>query len=55
MPAPAQNSAPYFAAWRDRYQLVGKIGSGAFADVFEAYDSTLEEPVALKIVPKGAR
>jgi eukaryotic-like serine/threonine-protein kinase len=53
MPVAAQSSAPYYADWRDRYQLVGKIGSGAFAEVFEAYDLTLEEPVALKIVPDG--
>ena len=53
MSVAAQSSAPYFADWRDRYELVGKIGSGGFADVFEAYDATLEEPVALKIVPDG--
>jgi eukaryotic-like serine/threonine-protein kinase len=45
--------APLRTDWRDRYQLVGKIGSGGFADVYEAYDLTLEEPVALKIVPDG--
>jgi TolB-like protein/tetratricopeptide (TPR) repeat protein len=53
MPIAAENPAPYFATWRDRYQLVGKLGSGAFADVFEAYDRTLDEHVALKIVPDG--
>lgn len=53
MPLAAQSPAPYYADWRDRYQLVGRIGSGAFADVFEAYDLTLDEPVALKIVPDG--
>jgi serine/threonine-protein kinase len=53
MPLAAQSPAPYYADWRDRYQLVGKIGSGAFAEVFEAYDVTLDEPVALKIVPDG--
>ena len=53
MPVAAQSPVPYDAHWRDRYQLVGKIGSGAFAEVFEAYDLTLEEPVALKIVPSG--
>ncbi len=51
MPVAAQDPVPYNAQWRDRYQLVGKIGSGAFAEVFEAYDLTLEEAVALKIVP----
>ena len=53
MPVAAQSPAPYFADWRDRYQLVGKIGSGAFAEVYEAYDLTLDEPVALKILPDG--
>jgi serine/threonine-protein kinase len=53
MPLAAQSSAPYRADWHDRYRLVGKIGSGAFAEVFEAYDLTLEEPVALKMVPNG--
>jgi serine/threonine-protein kinase len=53
MPLAAQRPAPYYADWRDRYQLVGRIGSGAFSDVFEAYDVTLDEPVALKIVPDG--
>ena len=53
MPVAAQSPVPYDAHWRDRYQLVGKIGSGAFAEVFEAYDLTLDEPVALKIVPAG--
>ena len=53
MSVAAPNTAPYFADWRDRYELVGKIGSGAFADVYEAYDVTLDEPVALKIVPDG--
>jgi eukaryotic-like serine/threonine-protein kinase len=49
----AQSSPPHYADWRDRYELVGRIGSGAFAEVYEAYDVTLEEPVALKIVPDG--
>ena len=53
MPVAAQSPAPYFADWRDRYQLVGRIGSGAFAEVFEAYDRVEDEPVALKIVPDG--
>jgi hypothetical protein len=39
--------------WRERYQLLGKIGSGGFAEVFEAHDRTLERRVALKIVPEG--
>jgi hypothetical protein len=53
MPVAAQSPAPYYAQWRDRYQLVGKIGSGAFAEVYEAFDRVREEPVALKIVRDG--
>ena len=53
MSVAAQSPAPYFADWRDRYELVGKIGSGGFAEVYEAYDLTLDEAVALKIVPDG--
>ncbi|MEI6451055.1 MAG: serine/threonine-protein kinase, partial [Actinomycetes bacterium] len=44
---------PLYADWRDRYKLVGKIGSGGSADVYEALDVTLDQPVALKIVADG--
>ncbi len=53
MSVAAQSPAPYFADWRDRYELVGKIGSGGFAEVYEAYDTSLDQAVALKIVPDG--
>lgn len=53
MSVTAQNPAPIYADWRDRYEVVGRIGCGAFAEVYEAYDRTLEESVALKIVPDG--
>jgi hypothetical protein len=49
----AHSTTPLFTDWRDRYQLVGKIGSGGFADVYEARDLTLDESVALKIVADG--
>ena len=53
MSVAAQRTAPYYADWRDRYEPVGRIGSGGFAEVYEAFDVTLDEPVALKIVADG--
>jgi hypothetical protein len=53
MSVAAHSMTPLFTDWRDRYQLVGKIGSGGFAEVYEALDLTLDEPVALKIVADG--
>ena len=53
MSVAAQTTAPQYADWRDRYELVGRIGSGGFAEVYEALDLTLDEPVALKIVANG--
>jgi hypothetical protein len=47
-------TTPPDADWRDRYQLVGKIGSGGFAEVYEAFDVTLDRAVALKIVADGS-
>ena len=53
MPAAAHSTTPLNTDWRERYQLIGKIGSGGFADVYEAQDLTLDRRVALKIVPEG--
>jgi hypothetical protein len=53
MPAAAHSTTPLNTDWRERYQLIGKIGSGGFADVYEAEDLTLDRRVALKIVPEG--
>ena len=53
MSVAAHSMTPLYTDWRDRYQLVGKIGSGGFADVYEALDVTLDQPVALKIVADG--
>lgn len=53
MSVAAHSMTPLYTDWRDRYQLVGKIGSGGFADVYEALDVTLDQAVALKIVAEG--
>jgi len=53
MPVAAHSTTPLYSDWRDRYQLVGKIGSGGFADVYEALDVTLDQAVALKIIADG--
>ena len=53
MSVAAHSMTPLYTDWRDRYQLVGKIGSGGFADVYEAFDVTLDQAVALKIVADG--
>jgi len=53
MSVAAHSTTPLYADWRDRYELVGRIGSGGFADVWEAYDTRRGEAVALKIVPEG--
>jgi hypothetical protein len=53
MSVAAHTMTPLYTDWRDRYQLVGKIGSGGFAEVYEALDVTLGQAVALKIVADG--
>jgi serine/threonine-protein kinase len=53
MHAPAHSTTPFFADWRDRYRVVRRIGSGGSAEVFEARDLQLDEPVALKVVTEG--
>lgn len=39
--------------WRDRYQLVGRIGSGASSVVYQARDRAASRDVAIKIIPSG--
>ena len=53
MPAPAHTNTPLDLAWRKRYEVVGRLGSGGFAEVFEALDHSTGERVALKVIPEG--
>ncbi len=53
MSVAAHSTTPLYVDWRDRYELIGRIGSGGFADVYEARDVTLDERVALKVVADG--
>ena len=39
--------------WRERYELIDRIGSGGSADVYEALDFRSDRHVALKIMSKG--
>ena len=35
------------------YRIEAKIGAGGMGEVFQAYDSKLDRPVALKLLPAG--
>ena len=53
MPAAVHTATPLNLAWRERYEVVGRLGSGGFADVYEAVDLQLGERVALKVIREG--
>ncbi len=55
MPAAAQHATPLDLAWRERYEVVGRLGSGGFAEVFEALDRRTGRRVALKVIADGRR
>ncbi len=48
--AAAYRRTPVVADWQRRYEVLGTLGSGGFATVYEAFDHHLERPVALKVI-----
>ena len=50
VPASSYDRTPVYTDWRDRYEIVGKIGAGGSADVYEAVDLESGRGVALKVV-----
>jgi tRNA A-37 threonylcarbamoyl transferase component Bud32 len=53
MPPVAPRQAPLNVNWRDRYQLIGRIGSGGTSVVYEARDRVANRNVAMKIMPNA--
>jgi hypothetical protein len=53
MPAAAHNATPLDLAWRERYEVLERLGSGGFAEVFEALDRSTGRRVALKVIAEG--
>jgi serine/threonine protein kinase len=54
VPASSYDRTPVLTDWRERYEIVGKIGSGGSADVYEAVDLESGRDVALKVVDERA-
>jgi hypothetical protein len=54
VPASSYDRTPVLTDWRERYEIVGKIGSGGSADVYEALDLESGRDVALKVVDERA-
>ena len=38
--------------WIGKFQIVGELGRGGMAVVYEAHDSLLDRPVAIKVLPR---
>lgn len=52
LPPPIEESRPVLFRWR-HLNVVERIGSGSFGDVFRAYDPALQRDVALKLAKKN--
>jgi len=48
--AQAHTRTPLMTDWRRRYEVLHKLGSGGFADVYETWDREWQRPVALKVI-----
>ena len=46
-------SAKYAGRWIGKFQIVGELGRGGMGIVFEAHDSVLDRPVAIKLLPRS--
>jgi len=54
VPAQSPDRTPLCTDWRERYEIVGKLGAGGFADVYEARDLEWGGDVALKVIDERA-
>ncbi len=54
MPAQSYDRTPLCTDWRERYEILGKLGAGGFADVYEARDLEWGGEVALKVIDERA-
>ncbi len=54
MPAQSHDRTPLCTDWRERYEILGKLGAGGFADVYEARDLEWGGEVALKVIDERA-
>jgi len=54
MPVAAQQQSPSSTPPAERYEVLRRLGSGGFADVFEARDRETGERVALKVLREGS-
>lgn len=48
----APEFSKYYSELPHRYQLVGRLGEGAFSKVFKAYDTACDAYIAIKVIDK---